>query len=158
AYDEVHCRRVARPPGGRPIRRSSLASALFAFGTVGCGAWVAAAPLPNETSLVEQLPERPGGHWGWGNDFNFASMADGRAYLVDGDSGRVLGLVSTGYSYNSVILPRNTRLIYSPETYYSRGTRGTRTDVVTLYDPVHLSVAGEIGIPAKRSSNMPSFA
>ena len=155
------CRTIGRrrrPQGRGPIRRSALASALFAFGTLALGVAVPAAPLPNEAALVEQLPEHPGPHWVWVNDFNFASMADGRAYLVDGDSGRMLGMVSTGYSYNSVVLPRNTRLIYSPETYYSRGTRGTRTDVVTLYDPVHLSVAGEIGIPAKRSSNMPSFA
>jgi len=124
-------------------------------------AWQAvgsAAPLPNETSGTEQLPAHPSPHWVWVNDFNFSSMADGRAYLVDGDSGRMLGLLSTGYSFNAVVLPRKASLIYSPETYYSRGTRGTRTDVVTLYDPVHLTPAGEISIPAKRSSNMPSTA
>jgi methylamine dehydrogenase heavy chain len=117
-----------------------------------------AAPLPNETSGVEQLPARASPHWVWVNDFNFSSMADGRAFLVDGDSGRMLGLLSTGYSFNSVVLPRKSSVIYSPETYYSRGTRGTRTDVVTLYDPVHLTPLGEISIPAKRSSNMPSAA
>ena len=121
-------------------------------------AWQAvgsAAPLPNETSGTEQLPAHPSPHWVWVNDFNFFSMADGRAYLVDGDSGRMLGLISTGYSYNSVLLPRSADLIYSPETYYSRGTRGTRSDVVTLYDPAHLQPVGEIAIPPKRSSNMP---
>jgi methylamine dehydrogenase heavy chain len=49
-------------------------------------------------------------------------------------------------------------VIYSPETYFSRGSRGERTDVVTLYDPAHLSVIGEILIPPKRSSNMPMMA
>jgi methylamine dehydrogenase heavy chain len=94
----------------------------------------------------------------WVNDFNFFSMADGRSYLVDGDSGKMLGLLSTGYGFNSVLLARTANLIYSPETYYSRGTRGTRTDVVTLYDPVHLQPVGEIAIPPKRSSNMPMAA
>ena len=122
------------------------------------GGPIAAAPLPNETSGVEQLPARANPHWVWVNDFNFFSMADGRAFLVDGDSGKMLGLLSTGYSFNSVLLPRTANLIYSPETYYSRGTRGTRTDVVTLYDPVHLQPVGEIAIPAKRSSNMPMAA
>ena len=130
---------------------------LLALG-LAVGGSIAAAPLPNETSSVEQLPARANPHWVWVNDFNFFSMADGRAYLVDGDSGKMLGLISTGYSYNSVLLPRNTNLIYSPETYYSRGTRGTRTDVVTLYDPMHLQPVGEIAIPAKRSSNMPMAA
>ena len=122
------------------------------------GGRIAAAPLPNEPASIEQLPAHPGPHWVWVNDFNFFSMADGRAYLVDGDSGRMLGLLSTGYSFNSVLLPRTANLIYSPETYYSRGTRGTRTDVVTLYDPAHLQPVGEIAIPAKRSSNMPMAA
>jgi methylamine dehydrogenase heavy chain len=122
------------------------------------GGRIAAAPLPNESSSVEQLPARANPHWVWVNDFNFFSMADGRAYLVDGDNGKMLGLLSTGYSFNSVLLPRTANLIYSPETYYSRGTRGTRTDVVTLYDPVHLQPVGEIAIPAKRSSNMPMAA
>ena len=50
------------------------------------------------------------------------------------------------------------RVIYSPETYFSRGTRGERTDVVSLYDPAHLSPIGEIEIPPKRSSNLPMMA
>ena len=130
---------------------------LLALG-LAVGGPIAAAPLPNETSGVEQLPARANPHWVWVNDFNFFSMADGRAFLVDGDSGKMLGLLSTGYGFNSVLLPRTANLIYSPETYYSRGTRGTRTDVVTLYDPVHLQPEGEIAIPAKRSSNMPMAA
>ena len=150
--------------GGSPVRgeRSISTSVrpltlLLALG-LAVGGPVAAAPLPNETSGVEQLPARANPHWVWVNDFNFFSMADGRAFLVDGDSGKMLGLLSTGYSFNSVLLPRTANLIYSPETYYSRGTRGTRTDVVTLYDPVHLQPVGEIAIPAKRSSNMPMAA
>ena len=130
---------------------------LLALG-LAVGGPIAAAPLPNETSGVEQLPAPASPHWVWVNDFNFFSMADGRAFLVDGDSGKMLGLLSTGYGFNSVLLPRTANLIYSPETYYSRGTRGTRTDVVTLYDPVHLQPVGEIAIPAKRSSNMPMAA
>jgi len=85
-------------------------------------------------------------------------MADGMAYLVDGDTGRYLGTLSTGYSFAHLILSRDGKLIYSPETYFSRGTRGTRTDVVTLYDPRTLGVIGEIPIPPKRSSNMPMMA
>ena len=122
------------------------------------GGPILAAPLPNESASIEQLPAHPGPHWVWVNDFNFFSMADGRSYLVDGDNGRMLGLISTGYSYNSVLLSRTASLIYSPETYYSRGTRGTRTDVVTLYDPTQLHPVGEIAMPPKRSSNMPMAA
>jgi methylamine dehydrogenase heavy chain len=97
-------------------------------------------------------------HWVWVNDFVFPHMADGMAYLIDGDSGRYLGTLSTGYSFSHLLLSRDSQLIYSPETYFSRGTRGTRTDVVTLYDAGTLKTAGEIAIPAKRSSNMPMIA
>jgi methylamine dehydrogenase heavy chain len=97
-------------------------------------------------------------HWVWVNDFVFPHMADGMAYLVDGDSGRYLGTLSTGYGFARIVLSRDGKIIYSPETYFARGTRGKRTDVVTLYDPGTLLAAGEIAIPPKRSSNLPMMA
>jgi len=121
----------------------------------------ARAQLPSDSEhgvQVMKLPTPPAKHWVWVNDFVFPHMADGMAYLIDGDSGRYLGTLSTGYSFARVVLPRDGRLIYSPETYFSRGTRGKRTDVVTLYDPGTLQVAGEISIPPKRASNLPMMA
>jgi methylamine dehydrogenase heavy chain len=85
-------------------------------------------------------------------------MSDGQALLVDGDSGKFVGLLSTGFGFARINVLRDSSLIYSPETYFSRGTRGDRTDVVSLYDPRTLTVTGEISIPAKRSSNMPMMA
>ncbi len=85
-------------------------------------------------------------------------MTDGQALLVDGDAGRLLGELDTGFGFARVVLAKDLRLIYSPEIYFSRGTRGTRTDVVTLYDPAHLAPIGEIPIPPKRSENMPFMA
>src|SRR5450755_2258067 len=107
---------------------------------------------------VATLPVPASKHWVWVNDFVFPHMSDGMAYLVDGDTGRYLGTLSTGYSFAHVLLSQDGKLIYSPETYFSRGTRGKRTDVVTLYDTGTLSVIGEIPIPAKRSSNIPLIA
>lgn len=116
------------------------------------------AELPAEPSTSESLPPA-GPHWVWVNDVNFFSMPDGQAFLIDADAGRMLGMVSTGYSFNSVVLPKAAAgVIYSPEAYYSRGTRGTRTDVVTLYDTAHLKPVGEIQIPPKRASVMPMSA
>lgn len=118
----------------------------------------AAPPLPSEMGrepVNEKLASPPSKHWVWVNDFVFPHLADGQALLVDGDSGRFLGMLSTGSSFAHVVLPRDGKVIYSPEIYFSRGTRGTRTDVVTLYDGATLNVLGEIVVPAKRSSNMP---
>jgi methylamine dehydrogenase heavy chain len=121
----------------------------------------ARAELPSDSEhgpQVATLAVPASKHWVWVNDFVFPHMSDGMAYLVDGDSGRYLGTLSTGYSFAHLVLPRDGKVIYSPETYFSRGTRGTRTDVVTLYDPRTLTAIGEIAIPPKRSSNLPMIA
>ena len=137
----------------RPLANALVLCALLA-GSAG-------AELPSDSAhgpQVATLPVPASKHWVWVNDFVFPHMADGMAYLIDGDSGRYLGTLSTGYSFTHVLLSRDGKLIYSPETYFSRGTRGKRTDVVTLYDAATLKVAGEIAIPAKRSSNMPMIS
>jgi methylamine dehydrogenase heavy chain len=116
----------------------------------------ARAELPTEPLVNEPpLPAHPSAHWVWVNDVAFQYMADGRAYLIDGDAGRFLGMVNTGYGFNGVVLAHKINTIYSPEIYFSRGTRGIRTDVVTLYDPTTLSPSGEIRIPPKRAAIMP---
>lgn len=116
---------------------------------------VAGPPLANEPVGTEALPSPPGPHWVWVNDIAFFNMPDGRATLVDGDTGAMLGMLSTGYGFGGVVIPRKGDIIYSPESYYSRGTRGVRTDVVTLYDARRLSPLGEIAIPPKRATIMP---
>jgi methylamine dehydrogenase heavy chain len=119
---------------------------------------VAAAALPADPiGVVNTLPAASP-HWVWVNDFVFPHMTDGQAILLDGDSGKYLGLLSTGFGFTRVNPSRDGKVIYSPESYFSRGTRGDRTDVVTLYDPRKLAPLSEIAIPAKRSSNMPMMS
>ena len=117
---------------------------------------LAAAALPADPAgIVQSLAKPAPPHWVWVNDFVFPHMVSGKAMLVDGDTGHFLGELNTGFGALRVVLSPDGQVIYSPETYFSRGTRGQRTDVVTLYDPVHLSPVGEIVVPPKRSSNMP---
>jgi methylamine dehydrogenase heavy chain len=119
----------------------------------------ALAALPADPAAqVQSLPRPASAHWVWVNDFVFPHMVSGKAMLVDGDSGRFLGELDTGFGSQRVVLSPDGQVIYSPETYFSRGTRGERTDVVTLYDPSHLAPLGEIAIPPKRSSNMPMMS
>jgi methylamine dehydrogenase heavy chain len=70
----------------------------------------------------------------------------------------MLGMLSTGFGYNGIVPGKPGSELLSPETYFSRGTRGTRTDVVTFYDPRTLSPVAEVPIPAKRASTMPMLA
>jgi methylamine dehydrogenase heavy chain len=145
------------PPDQHPRRPTAARAARML--AVSVLLWQGAvAQLPPEPSRVERLPASPGPHWVWVNDFSFFALPDGKAFLVDGDAGKMLGLLSTGFSFTSLVLPRSGGVIYSPETYLSRGTRGTRTDVVTIYDSVNLQPLGEIGIPPKRASIMAMLA
>lgn len=125
--------------------------------------WVLLLPLsglaevkPESLPPTVVLPAEPNPHWVWVNDIVFHHMADGKAYLVDGDTGRFLGMLSTGYGFVGVVLPSDYTQIYSPETYFSRGTRGERTDVITFYDPKTLAPTGEVIIPPKRFAAMPT--
>lgn len=110
-------------------------------------------PLGQVVTLPERSP-----HWVWVNDIVFDHMSDGQAHLVDGDTGKYLGKLSTGFGFVRVVIPRDGKVIYSPETYMSRGTRGQRTDVVTRYDARTLLPLGETVIPPKRASSMPMMA
>lgn len=116
---------------------------------------VAQTPFKVDPLVGSELPAKPGPHWVWVNDIVFHHMADGKAFLVDGDSGKMLGMLSTGFSFNGVVLPKDRALVISPETYFARGTRGARTDVVTLYDGRKLSPVTEVAIPAKRAGTLP---
>jgi methylamine dehydrogenase heavy chain len=134
---------------GRP-----WASAVLGLAACICGPH-AAAQLPGEPEGITEQLARPSPHWVWVNDMAFFAFPDGKAFLVDGDRGKMLGMLSTGYSFTGVIVPKAGGVIYSPEIYFSRGSRGTRTDVVTVYDATHLAPAAEIEIPPKRASLMP---
>lgn len=112
---------------------------------------------PETVGNIFSLPAEPGPHWVWVNDMVFDYMADGRSYLIDGDTGHFLGMLSTGYSFTALTLPSDYAEIYSAETHYSRTTRGDRTDIVAIYDPASLSVLGEVVIPPKRQSTIPNL-
>lgn len=145
---------------GARTRTTSYVATVAVAALLAAGRLTQAAPPlpPDPVGRVASLPARASPHWVWVNDMVFDHMSDGQARLIDGDSGSFLGMLSTGFGFEHLVLSRDGRIIFSPETYFSRGTRGTRTDVVTLYDPVHLSVLGEILIPPKRAAAIPMMA
>lgn len=113
--------------------------------------------LPPEQLRGQDLAD-PQAHWLWVMDPMLNAMPDGRAYLIDGDAGRFLGMLNTGYSFVSLSLPPAYDWIYAAETYYSRHTRGDRTDVVSVYDRNSLVPVQEIVIPTKRASTIPRLS
>ena len=137
------------------MKRSAPNATLLTFAVLLCTPVLNAAEVKVDPLVGSDLPAKSGAHWVWVNDIVFHHMADGKAFLLDGDSGRMLGMLSTGFGFNGVVIPGDQSTIISPETYFARGTRGARTDVVTLYDPRKLSPLGEIVIPPKRAGTVP---
>lgn len=108
------------------------------------------AELPAEPiGRVEILPATLGPHWAWASDPVLRRIA-----LVDLDSGEMLGMINGGWGITTGVFPKNRPEVYLPETHYSRGSRGVRTDVVTFYDARTLAPTGEVVIPPKRAINV----
>ncbi len=95
---------------------------------------------------VLSLPPRPGAHWVWVSDLVLQRTA-----LFDADTGGMLGMLSSGAGIVAPAFSPDHHEIYLPETYYSRGTRGERSDLVTVYDATSLLPAAEISLPPKRA-------
>ena len=139
----------------RAVLAASALAAALALATVPAHV---SAEIEPDPLIGSDLPAASNPHWVWVNDIVFHHMADGKAFLIDGDAGSMLGMLSTGYGFGGVVLPRNRSQILAPETYFSRGTRGTRTDIITYYDPRKLSPVTEVPIPPDRVSAIPMLA
>jgi methylamine dehydrogenase heavy chain len=113
------------------------------------------ANLPvDDLGKHEILPSRQEAHIVTISDPNIPHTIDGRVHFVDVDRGRYLGALNTGYWYGGVVLPKTRNEIISPETHFSRGTHGKRSDVVTFYDPKTLQPTGEVLLPSKRATTV----
>jgi len=113
-------------------------------------ATIASADVPVEKiGQVESLPEPFSSNWFWASDPVLE-----RVSLVDFSHNRVLGSIDGGWGITVPLFPqRNSLEFYVPETHYSRGSRGERSDVVTFYDSKTLTPTAEVIIPAKRAHN-----
>jgi len=88
-------------------------------------------------------------NWFWSNDALMKKVS-----LTDFTTGNNIGMVNGGWMITEpLFLHHSNREFFVPETYYSRGTRGERTDVVTIYDTLTLTPVGEVIIPPKRAQN-----
>ncbi|MDE2138193.1 MAG: amine dehydrogenase [Gammaproteobacteria bacterium] len=111
-------------------------------------------PLPAERISVQQLPPSSH-HWVYVFDDAFANEIDMRVHLYDGDHYRRLGQIDAGY-YSSFNLSPDGATTVVATTYFARGSRGTRTDVVEFTDNHTLAVTGEIVLPPKRAQTLPT--
>jgi methylamine dehydrogenase heavy chain len=103
---------------------------------------------PTEGVSVLKMPP-PSPHWAFIMAPLYGNFLVSQIYVIDGDSMKILGMMTGGLLSTATVSPDHSR-IYVADTFFSRGTRGTRTDVVTTYDAKTLAPAGETVIPPRR--------
>ncbi len=140
--------RHPRGRGGRSLLRATVVLASLAV-PLATGLSARADVAVETLGRVETLSGESRSHWVW-----VADLLLRRSALLDLDRGTFLGMVSTGFLSPAAVFPRDRNEFYVPETYYSRGSRGTRTDTVTIYDATSLAPSGEVVIPPKRAMNV----
>jgi len=114
---------------------------------------------PEPTGVIETLPDSYPPHWILLQDGAFFHMLNGKIIVVDADSDdpeqRVKGMVDASFIaqfYQAKSRPE----MYIAESFFARGSRGERTDVISIVDKTSLTQPGEIVIPPKRISGMPT--
>jgi methylamine dehydrogenase heavy chain len=112
-------------------------------------------PLLAEHLTVQPLPPRSP-HWVYVFDYAFANEIDARVHLFDGDSYRRLGQIDAGFAPGINLSPDGATTVVAT-TYFARGSRGARTDVVEFTDNTTLAVTREIVLPPKRAETVPNL-
>lgn len=116
---------------------------------------IAAPPLPAEHLTVATLPPNSP-HRIYVLDEAFNNEIDARVHLFDGDTYKRLGQIDAGFNPGFNLSPDGKTTVVGT-TYYARGSRGARTDVVEFTDNSTLAVTHEIVLPAKRAMTLPSY-
>jgi methylamine dehydrogenase heavy chain len=125
----------------RPMMHGLLAATLMMSAGRASTAF-AAPPLEAEESDVATLSPNPPHRF-------FTNNRPASGFVIfDGDNGRMEGTIPAGYVPNLAIAPDNSQF-YVAETYWSHGARGTRADLLSVYDAKTLNLLKEITLPGR---------
>ncbi|MCW6530060.1 amine dehydrogenase [Sphingomonas sp. MMSM20] len=131
-------------------RLCSTALGVAALPTLaGAAPGTGTAPLPEETiPSVTPLPAQWPKSWVLINDLNFNAIVDGRVVVVDTASAdHPLKAIVRSAQFGNSLYSAKRQEILTAETFYSRLTRGERTDAITFWDMKDLKPKGEIVLP-----------
>lgn len=137
---------------GKPFR-------LFAYGLLAVTAATTvqaelpAEPIPKVESLTSEYPDS----LIFVHDANFDALVAGRVALIDvaPNSRNYKGALDAA-QFASFTESAINKELYVAETFYSRGTRGERTDVLTVYDREKLTVVADLELPNQKRGMMVS--
>lgn len=110
-----------------------------------------AEKIPNTVTLPEKYPST----WVFAHDANFASLLTGRVVILDvaAETQEYKGALDAA-QFATFIESSTRNELYVAETFYSRGTRGERTDAVTIYDKATLKVIDEVVLPGGKRAQI----
>jgi methylamine dehydrogenase heavy chain len=101
------------------------------------------ASVAPEVSDVATLPSA-GPHRLW----LINGFGGGGAQVLDGDTGKTLGTIN-GADLSTYAADKGQRLVYVAESIWSRGNRGQRQDILSVYDGLSLKLQAEIPLPSR---------
>ena len=108
------------------------------------------AQLPPEAGASVALLPAATAHWIFLYNISaLGSIAPTSVTILDGDARRVLGVLTGGVGGGFAVAPDRSAY-YMADTFFARGSRGERTDVVTIYDGKTLNPTGEVVLPVGR--------
>jgi methylamine dehydrogenase heavy chain len=119
------------------------------FGTAAVAQVPEGAALGTEEDHPTLTLPEPEPHWVYILEPVFPHLVASKVWILDGDTLQFKGMASAGYTAN-LVLSHDRSDFYVAETYWSRGTRGDRVDVVTSYDTRTLEPTGEVILPEGR--------
>lgn len=104
------------------------------------------APLAAETSDVATLPPA-GPHRIWISDgFGGGTM------IIDGDTGNLMATLDGAVLSDYAASP-GQKTIYIAEFIWSKGNRGQRQDMISVYDGTSLKLTSEVALPGRAYMN-----
>jgi len=136
-----------------PAFASTLSMALSMALTCAAPATAAESRFPKplrEESLpsVAKLPAVWPASWVTIHDFHFNAILDGRVAVVDtADPVQPLKGLVRAAQFANFLIAKDKGELYTSETFYTRLTRGERTDAITIWDAATLQPKGEIVLP-----------
>lgn len=114
---------------------------------------------PEPLGVVRSLPEVYPANWMIIQDSAFFHMSDGKFIVLDIASDDAASRFKGMFNGSAIAQFHQAKTkpeMYVVETFLSRGNRGERTDVLTIYDKRTLLPVQEVVVPAKRMSGMPT--
>lgn len=83
-------------------------------------------------------------HWG----FIRGGFETGATRIFNGDTGKMVGMIATS-RWSDLALDPTNKFYYVSETIWTKINRGTRQDMVSVYDPVTLNLVSETPVPGR---------